>query len=266
MKIAFIGAGVMGEALIKGVLAKGLSKPEELIANDVSVSRLETIGSNYRIKTSNDHANAVREADAIVLAVKPQDLNELMPKLKGKVGDDQLVLSIIAGAKLATIAGGLEHNTVVRAMPNTPAQVGAGTCVWTAAVGVDERHKTAAKSILGALGTEIYVPNEEYIDMATAISGSGPAYIYLFMESLIEAAISIGLPRQMAQELVLETVLGAAHLAKKTGKQPGELRQHVTSPGGTTEAALSELYAGDVEGLINRAVTAAYERSKELGK
>jgi pyrroline-5-carboxylate reductase len=264
MKIAFIGAGVMGEAMIKGVLAKKLCTPAGIMGCDISTSRLDALRSTYKIKTTKDYIKAMKGADVVVLAVKPQNFISLMPSLKGKLLKAQLVLSIIAGAKISTIANGLRHDTIVRAMPNTPAQIGAGVCVWTCSKKVNLSQKGMAKSILEALGSEIYVSHEKYIDMATAVSGSGPAYIYKVMEALTDAALHIGLSRQMSRVLVQETVLGSALLAKETNRKPEELRKMVTSRGGTTEAGLANL-AG-MEDLFTKAVEAAYARAKELGR
>jgi len=265
MKIGFIGAGAMGGAMIRGVLDRGLSSPAEISLTDISAARLDELRTAYGIKTNEDYQPALEGADAVVLAVKPQNLADVMPQLKDRFAKNQLVISIIAGARIATIADGIGHRPVVRAMPNTPAQVGAGITVWTASNEVSQRQKGIASSILGALGKEIYVPDEGYIDMATAVSGSGPAYVFALMEALAAAAVDIGLPREMAQELVLETVLGAARLARDTGTPPKELRERVTSPGGTTAAGLQKLYDGDMEAMIASAVSAAYQRAKELG-
>jgi len=265
MKIAFIGGGVMGEAIIKGTLAKGLTRPQDIIVSDVDQERLTAVSQGYGIRTSATNRQAVEGSEVAIIAVKPQNLAELMPELAGVFTQDQLVISIVAGARMATIAKGLEHGAVVRAMPNTPAQIGEGMSVWTASSEVSQSQKEIAQSIVAALGKEIYVPDEEYIDMATAVSGSGPAYIFLVMEALINAAERIGLPHQMAEELVLQTVLGAARLARQTGKDPRELTEMVTSPGGTTAKAIFELEEGGLRALVARAVGAAYERAKELG-
>lgn len=265
MKIAFIGGGVMGEAMIKGVLAKGLASPRDITVSDVIQERLSTLSQSYGIRTSASNRQAVAGSGVVVIAVKPQNLARLMPELEGVFTPDQLVLSIVAGARMATIAKGLRHSAIVRAMPNTPAQVGAGMSVWTASKEVSQSQKKKAKSLLRALGAEIYVPDEGYLDMATAISGSGPAYIFLVMEALIHAAEGIGLPQEMAKELVFQTVLGAARLAGEAGRDPKELREMVTSPGGTTEKAIFVLEEGGLRALLARAVSAAYERAKELG-
>ncbi|MES0279227.1 MAG: pyrroline-5-carboxylate reductase, partial [Dehalococcoidales bacterium] len=178
---------------------------------------------------------------------------------------DQLVLSIIAGKSIASLRQGLKHNAIVRAMPNTPAQIGQGVTVWTATAGVSGQQKEQAAAILRAMGQEIYVADENYLDMATAVSGSGPAYVFLFMEALITAAIDIGLPPDTAKQLVLETVAGSAAFAEKSGKELSELKRMVTSPGGTTAAALEVLDEGRLSELIKKAVAAAHRRAGELG-
>jgi len=265
MKLAFIGAGVMGEAIIKGVLSNGLCSPPDICASDIVVQRLEHLSATYGIKVTEDKAAAIDKADVIVLAVKPQNLAELAPSLKNRIGREQLLLSIIAGATIAALAENLGLGSIVRAMPNTPAQIGAGMCVWTASSDVNKSQKDMAKSILSALGREIYMPDEDYIDMATAVSGSGPGYVFLIIEELTAAAVRIGLPAEVASELVIETVLGAARLAKETGRTPAKLRENVTSPGGTTAAGLAKLNEGELGDLLAAAVEAAYNRAKELG-
>ena len=197
----------------------------------------------------------------VVLSVKPQSLHDVFLELHGRLQPEQLVLSIVAGASVTTIGRGLGHEAVIRVMPNTPARIGAGISVWTATEAVAEEQKEAARVILAALGKEVFVADEKYIDMATAVSASGPAYIFLVMESLIDAAVHIGLPREMASELVLETVLGSALLAQKTGQHPVTLRNMVTSPGGTTAEGLLRLEEGGMQGILASAVIAAYEKA-----
>jgi pyrroline-5-carboxylate reductase len=201
----------------------------------------------------------------VVLAIKPQNLATVMAELDGQLKSSQLVLSIVAGARINTLSQGLNHSAIVRAMPNTPTRIGEGMSVWTATTGVTEKQRERAATILGALGKEIHVDDEEYIDMATAVSGSGPAYIFLMIESLVEAAVHIGLPRDMAQELVLQTVLGSGRFLQQSGKPPAELRRMATSPGGTTAAALRKLEEGGFSDLLIQAVIAAHNRAKELG-
>jgi pyrroline-5-carboxylate reductase len=265
-KIAFIGGGSMGEAMLTTILAKELSLPEAITVSDVNEARRSYIKKRYGVAVMNDNRLASIRGEIVVLAIKPQNLDEVLTELSGHLKSTQLVLSIVAGARIDTISYQLNHRYVVRAMPNTPAQIGEGITVWTATDEVTDEQKRWAGSILGAMGKEIFVDNEQLIDMATAVSGSGPAYLFLFVELLIDAAVHIGLPRDMAEELVLETVLGSGHLIQKSGKQPAELRRMVTSPGGTTAEALLQLDKGGFADLLTKAVSAAYDRAKELGK
>jgi pyrroline-5-carboxylate reductase len=264
MKLSFIGGGVMGEAIIKGVLAKGIVKPDDVVVSDVIQARRELLNKQYNVKTMADNSKAVSSADIVVIAVKPQDLLKVLGELKG-LSPEQLVLSIVAGATLDTLRRELAHDYIVRTMPNMPAQVGEGMTVWTATPGVNEQQKQMTSSILSALGEELYVNNEKYIDMATAVSGSGPAYVFLVIEALTDAGVHIGLPRDMAEKMVVQTVLGSAHSAKVSGKHPAELKNKVTSPGGTTAEGLLQLEAGGLRSLLLRAVIAAHDKSKSLG-
>jgi pyrroline-5-carboxylate reductase len=203
--------------------------------------------------------------EIVVLAVKPQNLAEVIAELAGRLKAGQVVLSIIAGAKIDTLSKGLKHDAIARAMPNTPAQIGEGMTVWTATPQVTGEEKGLVGAILGAMGAEIYVDDEKYIDMATAVSGSGPAYFFLMVEALVEAAAAIGLPRDMARQLAVQTMLGSGHLIERSGVAPAELRRRVTSPGGTTARALEQLEKGQFTELVKRAVQAAYDRARELG-
>ena len=266
MKIAFIGGGNMGEAMLSATLDKGLSTPEAVCVSDINESRRQHLEQKYSVAVTNNNRLVVDKGDIVVLAIKPQNLAEVMAELSGWLKPTQLVLSIIAGVRINTLCQGLNHRHIVRAMPNTPAQIGEGISVWAATAEVTEPQKKWAGSILRSMGAEIYVEDEGYLDMATAVSGSGPAYVFLFMESLVDAAVDIGLPREMAQELVLQTVLGSGYFARKSGKPLAELRRMVTSPGGTTAEALLQLEKGKFSGLILRAVIAAYDKAKKLGQ
>ena len=265
MKIAFIGGGNMGEAMLSAILEEGLSTPQAISVSDIAEARRQHLEQKYGVAVMSSNRQAIDRGDVVVLAIKPQNLVEVMTELNGQLKPAQLVLSIIAGARIETLCLGLNHNCVVRAMPNTPAQIGEGMSVWAATPEVTELQKGWAGSILGAMGKEIYVDDEKYIDMATAVSGSGPAYIFLFMESLVDAAVHIGLPRGMAQELVLETILGSGHFVQRSGKPLVELRRMVTSPGGTTAEALLQLEKGGFSELVKQAVRAAYNTAKRLG-
>jgi pyrroline-5-carboxylate reductase len=200
-----------------------------------------------------------------VLAIKPQNLDEVTSEIKGKLNNSQLVLSIIAGRSIATLQQGLEHDAIIRAMPNTPAHIGKGITVWTTTEGVTAEQKIQAGAILKAMGKELHVTDENYIDISTAISGSGPAYVFLFMESLIDTAVDMGLPPDAARQLVLQTVAGSVDFAAKSDKGLAQLIQMVTSPGGTTAEALKVFEKGRFTELVEQAVTAAYKRAKELG-
>ena len=265
MKIAFIGGGNMGEAMLSAILDKRLSTAEAISVSDVKESRRQHLEQNYGVSVTASNRLAAEKSDIVVLAIKPQDLVGVMAELRGQLKPSQVVLSIIAGARINTLCLGLNHSRVIRVMPNTPARIGQGISVWTATPQVTERQKKWTGSILGAMGKEIHVDDEKYLDMATAVSGSGPAYVFLFVESLVDAGVHIGLPREMAQELVLQTLLGSALFVEKSGKSPAELRAMVTSPGGTTAEALRQFEKGRFSELVKQAVSAAYEKAKILG-
>ena len=265
MKAAFIGGGNMGEAMLSAILKKGLSTPEAISVGDVNQARRQHLAEQYGVYATGSSLEALSRGDVVILAIKPQNLDEVMADIGGQIKSSQLVLSIIAGARIQTLRLGLKHNSIVRAMPNTPAQIGHGITVWTITAEVSKKQKAWAGSILGAMGREIYVADEKYLDMATAISGSGPAYVFLFMESLAQAAVAIGLPQDIAQELVSQTVLGSASFAQKSGKELAELRRMVTSPGGTTAEAIEVFEEGQLKELVKQAVAAAYTKAKKLG-
>lgn len=265
MKISFIGGGNMGEAMLSAILERKLSAPGDIFVSDVNEERCHYLTQEYGVKVTLANRSAVAGGDVIVLAVKPQSLNGVMADLKGHLKPSQLVLSIVAGARIETLRRGLNHNAIVRTMPNTPAQIGEGITVWTSTNEVTRQQKEWAGAILRTIGQEIYEDDEKYLDMATAVSGSGPAYFFLLVEALVEAAVSIGLSRDSAEKLVLQTMIGSGQLLKTSGKSAAELRRAVTSPGGTTAAALAEFEKGGFADLVTKAVNAAYRRATELG-
>lgn len=264
-KIAFIGPGVMAEAMIAGLLHKELAQPENITISGPREERGGQLHKKYGIKTTTDNAAAVAEADVVVLSVKPQRLSDVMKGLKG-IRSDALVLSIIAGANIKKISAGLKHKSVVRSMPNTPGQIGEGITVWTASKEVTQEQQETARAILGALGDEVFVEDESYLDMATALSGSGPAYVFLFTEALIDAGVHMGFPRRISEQLVLQTIKGSIAYYHYAERHPATLRNQVTSPGGTSAEALYYLDKAGFRTAISRAVWAAYQRSLELGK
>jgi pyrroline-5-carboxylate reductase len=264
-KIAFIGPGVMAEAMIAGLLNKKLANAENIVASGPREERSVELHKKYGIKTTTENASAISNADVVVLSVKPQRLSEVMKGLKG-IQSDALVLSIVAGASIKKISTGLKHKSVVRSMPNTPGQIGEGITVWTSSKEVTEEQQRMARGILGALGEEVFVEDEGYLDMATALSGSGPAYVFLFTEALIDAGVHMGFPRRIAEQLVLKTIKGSASFYEHAGRHPATLRNQVTSPGGTSAEALYYLEKAGFRTAISRAIWAAYQRSLELGK
>ena len=255
----------MGEAILSALLKKRLTLPENVVVKEVIESRREHLAKMHGIGVTGSGVEAVRPADIIILAVKPQTLPEVLTELSGQIKRKQLVLSIMAGVKIDTLRNGLRHDRIVRSMPNTPAQIGEGMTVWTATGDVTDRQKKTTRNILGVMGKEIYVDDEKMIDMATAVSGSGPAYFFLFLEALLDAAVGIGLPRDMAKQMALQTMLGSAELIERSGREPAELREMVTSKGGTTAVALSVFEEGDFKNLVAKAIEAAYKRARVLG-
>ncbi len=265
-RIAFIGPGVMAEAMVTGLLEKQVVGPGQILMSGPRPARLQELADRYGVATTTDNRGAAAQAQVVVLSVKPQTLDEVLQELHGGVPQDALVLSIIAGKRLETISQGLEHPAVVRAMPNTPAQVGAGITVWTTTPEVTEAQREAARRILGAFGEELYVEEEDYLDMATALSGTGPAYVYLFMEAMVDAGVHLGFPRRIAERLVVQTVKGAVAYYEHSPRHLARLRNQVTSPGGTSAEALYYLEKAGFRTALSRAIWAAYERSVQLGQ
>jgi pyrroline-5-carboxylate reductase len=265
VRIGFIGGGSMGEAIVGALLKKGVAEPGDVTVSDAAEPRRRHLSSSYGVVVTEENGAAFRGVELAVLAVKPQDFGAVASDLRGNVEDDQTVLSIMAGIRIERIVEALGHKAVVRAMPNTPAFVGEAMTVWTATDAVSQRGRESSAGLLRSLGREIEVGDENYLDMATAVSGSGPGFVFLFLEALIDAGVHIGLRREMAQEMALQTVLGSACLASETGKDPVELRNMVTSPAGTTAAGLQVLEEAGFRGAVRDAVEAAHERAKELG-
>ena len=262
---AFIGGGVMAEAMLSRALAAGVADAADVCVAEPIDERRAYIADAYQVSTTPRNSEAARGKELVVLAVKPQHFGHVAEELHGELHSGQTVLSIIAGMPIRRIADGLGHPDIVRVMPNTPAQIGAGVSVWTATATVSDDALSAAASLLAVLGREWRVADESYIDMATALSGSGPAYVFAFIEALIEAGVYLGMPRDMARALAVDTVTGSARLAQETGEHPALLRETVTSPGGTTAAGLMALERGGMRATVLEAVAAAHRRARELG-
>ncbi len=267
-KIAFIGPGMMAQAMIAGLLHNNVAPAGNLLAAGPRQERVDELQERYGVLPFTDNAEAAAQADVVVLSVKPQRLDKVLSGLSGKIKPDALVLSIVAGAPISKIAKVLGHTAIVRAMPNTPARIGQGITVWTAAKPVSEEQQELSRQILLALGKEVFVEEEDYLDKATALSGTGPAYVYLFMEAMVDAGVHLGFSRRIAEQLVVETVRGAVNYydLNDEHRHLARLRNQVTSPGGTSAEALYYLEKAGFRTAISRAIWAAYERSSALGK
>ena len=272
-RLSFVGCGAMAEAMIAGLLRAGLVAPAQIVGSHPRQKRRAELEATYGLRMYEDNREAATDAggrggagSTVVLAVKPQRLGVVMSELKGSLAQEQLVLSIVAGARAESIAAELLHPAVVRAMPNTPAQVGAGMTVWTATDQGNEWQEAEVRAVLGALGSEMRVEEERMIDMATALSATGPTYVFLVMEALTDAGVHMGFSRHVAQELVQQTILGSVLFARESRKHPAELRNLVTSPGGTSAEAIYQMEKGGLRTVLSKAVYAAYQRAVALGR
>jgi len=266
LRLAFVGSGTMAEAMIQALLRAGEVTPEQIVASGPRIERGEELQTRYGVRVTTDNVTAASEADIVVLAVKPQVLLPVLAELRGHVQPAALVFSIVAGMPIATICAGLDHTAVVRTMPNTPAQIGEGMTVWTAAPAVTEPQRAQAQTILQTMGLEMYVTHEDALNMATAVSGTGPTYVFLLMEALVDAAVHLGFSRRQARLLVVQTVLGSVKFAQRSDLHLAQLRNMVTSPGGTSAEAIYQLEKGGMRTILSKAIWAAYKKSRLLGE
>jgi pyrroline-5-carboxylate reductase len=264
--VSVIGAGVMAEAIIAGVLERNLVSAASIIASHPRADRRQALADKYGITVTADNADAARRGDVIVLGIKPQVMPGVLKELRGTLAPEKVVISIIAGATTETLRNGLDHGALVRVMPNTPAQISEGVNIWYATPETSDVQRSRAKALLGALGHELQVGDERFVAMATAVSGTGPTYVFLVMEALIDSAVHLGFPRHLAHDLVLETIKGSVAFAERTQKHPAQLRDMVTSPGGTSAAAFYELERGRLRTVLADAVWAAYRRTMSLSE
>ena len=264
--LSFLGSGVMAEAMISGILNEDLMEPGQMIASDPREERGQELAKRYGVRAATDNREAAKAAEIVIFSVKPQVLPAVLGEVQGAIKPEGLILSIVAGARISVIAESLGHAAIVRVMPNTPAQIGEGMSVWTATSAVSDEQRLQAQSILRALGEEVCLDDEDYLDMATALSGTGPAYVFLFMEAMIDAGVHLGFSRRIAQQLVLQTIRGSVDFARQSVAHPAELRNMVTSPGGTSAEALYQLEKGGFRTVLSRAIWAAYQKSKYLGE
>ena len=270
-KLAFIGCGVMAESIIAGLLREKLVKPSQISASHPRENRRDELESEYSISVFEENKKAVEscsgeENSIVVLCVKPQRLEGVLEEIEDSVSASQLVLSIVAGATIETISKALGSKKIARTMPNTPSQIGRGITVWNCTEEVSENEREQIKSLLTALGKELYVQNENMIDMATSLSATGPTYIFLVMEALTDAGVHLGFSRDMSKELVQETMLGSVLFAMESDLHPAELRNMVTSPGGTSADAIYQMEKGGLRTVLSKSVFAAYQKAVELGK
>ena len=265
VRIAFVGSGIMAEAMIKGLLREGMVAPDQIVASGPRTERGQELFDRYDVHTTTDNVEAVGGADLVVLSVKPQVLCDVLREIAGHVVQDALVFSIVAGARMSTIKNTLGVASIVRVMPNTPAQIGMGISVWAATDATSEGQRSQALAILRALGEEVYVADEGYLDMATALSGTGPAYVFLLMEAMVDAGVHLGFSRHVSERLVIETLRGSVEYARQSPRHLAALRNQVTSPGGTSAEALYHLEKGGLRTVLSRAIWAAYQRSRTLG-
>jgi pyrroline-5-carboxylate reductase len=263
-RIAFVGAGVMAESMIAGLLKNALIPAGHLVASHPREDRRCRLEERFGILTTESNREAAHDADLVLLTIKPQVLQGVMRQLCGSLSPRQVVVSVIAGAPIDVLVNGLGHQAVVRVMPNTPAQVGQGMSVWSTTPGVTDTQRLRVQAVLRALGEELWVEEEKYVDMATALSGTGPTYVFLMMEALIDAGVHMGFPRRIAEQIVLQTVSGSVAFARDSGKHMAELRNMVTSPGGTSAEAIYQMEKGGLRTVLSRAVYAAYQRTQVL--
>ncbi len=260
--LGFIGAGVMAETMIAGVLDRGGFAPNRVVASDPNATRREHLVSRHGVRAVEDNLEVAEAADLLVLAVKPQNLAKVLVNLRGRLQPETQVLSIVAGASLKALCGGLSHPRVARAMPNLPCRIHKGMSVWT---GGEDAHAERIEQVLLGCGEALRVDWESDVDRATAVNGTGPAIVAQFVKALMEAATYIGQPRELARETVLATLLGTAEMIRSSDDHVAQLIDEVTSPGGTTSRALQVLRQGRFGAVVTESVDAAYQRTMELG-
>lgn len=269
MKTTIIGPGVMAEAILKNLITKRIINSETITVSGPRLERVTELANNFAIKAETDNAKAVQEADVALFCIKPQRVDKVFIDLKGALKEDILIISIVAGLKIEKISRILQRDQVVRAMPNTPSQIGEGITVWTSSKSVSAENLEFSRKIFQAMGEEIFTENEDDLDRATALSGTGPAYVYLFMEAMVDAGVHLGFPRRIAEKLVIATLRGSVDFYERgdeKNRHLAALRNQVTSPGGTSAEALYYLEKAGFRTAISRAVWAAYQRTLELGQ
>jgi pyrroline-5-carboxylate reductase len=268
-KLTIIGPGVMAEAILKNLLAKKIMGSPSITISGPRDERVQYLAKSYGIHPETDNSEAGKTADTVLFCIKPQRVDKVLEGMRGVIKKDALVISIVAGTRIEKISRTLQHDQVIRAMPNTPSQIGEGITVWTPSKSVSQSHLDFARSIFKAMGEEIFTENEDDLDRATALSGTGPAYVYLFMEAMVDAGVHLGFSRRIAERLVIETLRGSVDFydqGEEKERHLAALRNQVTSPGGTSAEALYFLEKAGFRTAISRAIWAAYQRTLELGQ
>ncbi len=265
MRVGILGGGFMGEAFLLGLLRAEVASADDIAVAEISEGR-RTLLSEHGVRLTSDIESAAIGAELLLIALKPQDL-ENIDSLRGHLADDAVIVSIAAGVPLAELQALTGHRAAVRVMPNLPAAIGAGAAAYLVAPEVTEDQRARVRQVLDAVASvAIEVQDDEGVDLATALHGSGPGYVYFMIEAMVDAGVRLGMKRPEATALVLATVSGAARYAIETGTHPAELRNAVTSPGGTTAAGLAELESAGVRAAFDDAVDAAFQRARELAE
>lgn len=265
-KLAVIGAGMMGSAIVKGIIEKSVLKPDEICLSDPDTKRVDALCQELGTVRALSNLEAVSRADIVLIAVKPQFLESALRDLRDKIPAEAFVMTIVAGVPVSYYVDMLGVRRVIRVMPNTPAQVGEGVCAWFATDAVTPEQREMGEKILSSLGVQFPVVRESDLNIVTAVSGSGPAYVYLFIEAMIDASVQMGLPRPVSEQIVLQTVFGSAAYMRKAGKHPVILKNEVTSPGGTTAAALAAMEKEGLRTAVTEGMLACLQKTVELGK
>jgi pyrroline-5-carboxylate reductase len=265
MRLTVIGGGFMGEAIVDQAISGGLSQPQDVRVCEIHAARRDYLTGRYKVDACPEYMAADQGEDVLVLAVKPQDFPGVAEALRHHLDTRQLIVSIMAGVRMQHIGDTLARHHVVRVMPNMAATVGEAFSIWTAMEEVDSEQRERVRALLGSFGKEMFTTEEKLLDIATAVSGSGPGYVMLLLEALIDGAVHVGLRRDVATEMVLQTVLGATRWVQESGRHPAELRAQVASAGGTTVEGLLALERRGVRAALVEAVIAGYEKSRALG-
>jgi pyrroline-5-carboxylate reductase len=256
----------MGSAILRVLLEREIINPNQVTGSDPVPEQRQELQTSYHIEVTDDNLTAVQDADIVILSVKPQVLPAVLSGIRGEIKDDAFLFSIVAGIPIQMIASSVNHPAVVRVMPNTPAQIGEGMSVWTASKNVTQAQRARAETILKSMGKQLYFEDETALDMATAVSGTGPTYVFLLMEGLVDAAVHLGFSRRNARQMVIQTVLGSVKYADQSNLHLAQLRNQVTSPGGTSAEAIYQMEKGGMRTVLSKAVWAAYQKSRHLGE